>query len=313
MTKSFKGATSSVMLTPRTDIPFVSLVIPVYNEEKVLPLLMPRLEPLLAGFTNGWEIVFIDDGSRDSTLAQLNDLHQQNPNIKILSFSRNFGQEAAVVAGLRHAGGDVVIPLDSDLQDPPELIPQMIAKWQEGYDVVLATRKSRMEDSRAKRFFAEKFYAIYNAFASTPIPANTASFRLMDRKVVEAFKLLPTPSRFIRGALAWVGFQTTALYFDRKKRAAGMTGWSAARLMHKALEGFYYYAARLLRCWSLVVLLGGLWCLLAGWFGFATFNLLAFALGLLLIQNAIGNETLFRTLHDLQHRPEYIIAHKIGF
>jgi polyisoprenyl-phosphate glycosyltransferase len=301
-----------MMLTPRSQIPFVSLVIPVYNEEKVLPILLPRLAPILEGLTRGWEIVFIDDGSKDSTLTQLTELHRQNPNIKVLSFSRNFGQEAAVVAGIRHATGEVIIPIDADLQDPPELIPEMIARWQEGYDVVLATRESRREDTRAKRFFAEKFYAIYNACATTPIPANTASFRLMDRKVVEAFKLLPNPSRFIRGALAWVGFATTAVYFDRKKRAAGMTGWSAARLLHKALEGFYYYAARLLRLWSLIVLFFGLWCMIAGWFGVASFHLIAFSVGVLLIQCAIGNETLFRTLNDMQQRPEYIIAERMG-
>lgn len=300
------------MNSPRSQFPSVSLVIPVFNEEKVLHLLMARLEPILAGFIQGWEIIFIDDGSRDATLARLESMHQKDARIKVLALSRNFGQEPAVVAGLRHASGDVVIPIDADLQDPPELIPEMIAKWQEGFDVVLATRRSRLEDTHAKRFFAERFYAIYNACATTPIPPNTASFRLMDRKVVEAFRLLPNPSRFIRGALAWVGFSTTAIYFDRKQRAAGMSGWSAARLLHKALEGFYYYAARLLRGWSLITLIVGLWCILAAWFGFATFNLIALGLGVLLIQAAIGNETHFRTLNDSQNRPEYIISRKIG-
>jgi glycosyltransferase involved in cell wall biosynthesis len=297
----------------RSIIPSVSLVIPVYNEEKVLPVLMARLEPLLARFTSGWEIVFVDDGSRDSTLHQITLLAQQHPQIRILSFSRNFGQQAAVVAGLHHARYQVVIPMDADLQDPPELITEMIAKWQDGYDVVLATRRSRAEDTHAKRFFAEKFYTIFNVFATTPIPANTCYYRLMDKKVLEAVKKLPNTSRFLRGALAWVGFKTTAVYFDREKRAAGMSGWTAARLLHLALEGFYYYAAKLLRGWSLISLAFGFWCLFAAWVGIASSTTITLGIGILLIQVAIGNETHFRTLQDLQHRPEYIIAHKIGF
>ncbi len=280
-----------------------------------MPLLLDRLTPILkAHETSGgaWELIFVDDGSTDATLAMIEQYHQQNPSIKAVSFSRNFGQEAAIVAGLRHASNEVIIPLDADLQDPPELIPQMIALWQQGYDVVMGQRRTRGGDSAAKRLTAKWFYSIYNRSTSQTVPENTASFRLMDRQVVEAVISMPHPSRFLRGALTWAGFRSTTLLFDRDARSHGLSRWTALRLFNKALEGFFYYATRPLRAWSFVALVFGGWCLLAGVFGFATFDLLAMGLGILLIQSAIGNEAHFYNLQDTQKRPEYVVARMIG-
>ncbi len=299
----------------RSHTPPLSLVISVLNEENSLEPLFARLNPILhtheaAG--GEWEIVFVDDGSTDRTLELLEAYHAQNPRIKAVSFSRNFGQESAIVAGLRYATGEVVIPLDADLQDPPELIPQMIAQWQKGFDVVLAARRTRGGDTPAKRHSAKLFYVLYNHSTSQKVPENTASFRLMDRKVVNAVVQLPHPSRFLRGALTWAGFSTTLIYFDREARVNGLSRWTALRLICKALEGFFYYATRPLRFWSFVALAMGGLCILAGVFGFSTFDLLAMGLGVLLVQSAVGNEAHFYTLQDTQQRPEYIVAKTIG-
>lgn len=296
-------------------LPSLSLVISVLNEEKALPMLLSRLQPILQEYEvrgGKWEIIFIDDGSTDTTLAMIEELHQKDGRIKAVSFSRNFGQEAAIVAGLRHASGEVIIPLDADLQDPPELIPQMIAKWQEGYDVVMGQRRTRGGDTPAKRLTAKWFYVIYNRSTTLTVPENTASFRLMDRQVVEAVIRLPHPSRFLRGALTWAGFRSTTILFDREARSHGLSRWTALRLFTKALEGFFYYATRPLRAWSFVALAFGGWCILAGLLGFSTFDLLAMGLGVLLIQSAIGNEAHFYNLQDTQKRPEYVVAHLIG-
>lgn len=299
----------------RTHIPSLSLIISVLNEEKALPLLFARLNPILQAHEaagGAWEIVFVDDGSTDTTLAMIEEYHAQNPRIKAVSFSRNFGQEAAVVAGLRHATGEVIIPLDADLQDPPELIPQMITKWQEGYDVVMGQRLTRAGDPPSKRLSAKWFYVVYNRSTAQTVPENTASFRLMDKRVVEAVISMPHPSRFLRGALTWAGFRSTTILFDREARSHGFSRWSALKLLNKAMEGFFYYATRPLRIWSFVALAFGGWCLLAGLLGFGTFDLLTMGLGILLIQSAIGNEAHFYNLQDTQKRPEYVVAKKIG-
>lgn len=190
----------------------LSLVVPVYNEEEAVFLFVDRIKKTFA-FTTGirLEYVFINDGSSDSTLDCLLALQQSNSSIRIVDFSRNFGKEAALTAGLRIATGQVVVPIDVDLQDPPELILEMIAKWNEGYDVVVGRRVKRDSDSLAKRITATWFYRVHNRIADPKIPENVGDFRLMDRAVVDALNALPESRRFMKGLFAWVGFKTACI------------------------------------------------------------------------------------------------------
>jgi glycosyltransferase involved in cell wall biosynthesis len=184
-----------------------------------------------------WEMVCINDGSKDDTLEQLLALHQKDPRVVVIDLSRNFGKEAALTAGLDNARGDCAIPLDADLQDPPELIPELLAKWREGYDVVNAVRLSRDGESWLKRASAHAFYRVINRMSDVDIPADTGDFRLLSRPVLEAIKTLPERRRFMKGLFAWVGFRTANVYYHREARYAGSTNWNYWRLWNFAVEG----------------------------------------------------------------------------
>jgi glycosyltransferase involved in cell wall biosynthesis len=184
-----------------------------------------------------WEMVCINDGSKDNTLEQLLALHQKDSRVVVIDLSRNFGKEAALTAGLDHTLGDCAIPLDADLQDPPEVIPELLAKWQEGFDVVNAVRLSRDGESWFKRASAHTFYRIINRMSEVDIPADTGDFRLLSRPVLDALKTLPERRRFMKGLFAWVGFQTTSIYYRREPRYAGKTKWNYWRLWNFAVEG----------------------------------------------------------------------------
>jgi glycosyltransferase involved in cell wall biosynthesis len=184
-----------------------------------------------------WEMVCINDGSKDDTLEQLLALHQKDSRVVVIDLSRNFGKEAALTAGLDNARGDCAIPLDADLQDPPELIPELLAKWREGYDVVNAVRLSRDGESWLKRASAHAFYRVINRMSDVDIPADTGDFRLLSRPVLEAIKTLPERRRFMKGLFAWVGFRTANVYYHREARYAGSTNWNYWRLWNFAVEG----------------------------------------------------------------------------
>jgi len=219
------------------DHPEVSLVVPCHNEAENLSALYGRVLAVMEQTGMSWEMVCINDGSKDDTLEHLLALHQKDPRVIVLDLSRNFGKEAALTAGLDHARGDCAIPLDADLQDPPELIHELLAKWQEGYDVVNAVRLSRDGESWLKRASAHAFYRIINRMSDVDIPADTGDFRLLSRPVLEAIKMLPERRRFMKGLFAWVGFHTASVHYHREPRHAGKTKWNYWRLWNFAVEG----------------------------------------------------------------------------
>lgn len=241
-----------VEITARTEI-FLSLVIPVFNEEAVIAALLERIEKVFAERREiTLEMVFVNDGSDDGTLACLLEKQRNDPRIVIVDLSRNFGKEAALSAGLQTARGGAVVPLDADLQDPPELIPAMLAKWREGYDVVLGRRAQRTTDFWAKRLSARWFYRIHNMFAELKLRENVGDFRLMDRGVVDALNTLPESCRFMKGLFAWAGFRTACIDYIRPARAAGTSKFNAWRLWNFALDGITSFSTAPLRIWTYI-------------------------------------------------------------
>lgn len=230
--------------------PELSIVVPMYNEEKNLSELFTRLTETLTEIGMSYEIVCINDGSRDNTLGKAIEFCKQDSHIRIIDLSRNFGKEIALSAGIEYAQGKAVIPIDSDLQDPPELIVELVTKWQEGFDVVYATRHSRQGESWLKRSTANYFYRLVGRISEVPIPANTGDFRLLDRKVVEALKQLPERNRFMKGLFAWVGFRQTSVYFDRLPRYKGITSWNFWKLWNFALDGITAFSILPLKLWT---------------------------------------------------------------
>jgi polyisoprenyl-phosphate glycosyltransferase len=236
----------------RPDFPLISIVAPCYNEaDAIAPFVAAMMDIIKAGEAR-YELVFVDDGSTDDTRMQLSALADRHSQIRVISFSRNFGKEAALTAGLDYAEGDAVVVLDVDLQDPPELIAEFIEKWREGYDVVYATRSDRGADTFAKRFTAGGFYRLFNKISAVKIPENTGDYRLMDRRVVETIKILPERSRFMKGLFAWVGFKSVGVAYARPARAAGETKFNFWRLWNFAIDGIASFSTAPLRVWSYV-------------------------------------------------------------
>ncbi|NDU92765.1 MAG: glycosyltransferase family 2 protein [Ferrovum sp.] len=217
--------------------PTLSLIVPMHNEAANISPFYERVRSVLDPLGESWEMVCVNDGSQDATLPRLLTLHAQDPRVVIIDLSRNFGKEAALTAGLDHVRGAAVIPMDADLQDPPELIPKLLARWREGFEVVLAIRSSRTSDSFIKRTTARLFYRFINRLSTVPIPSNAGDFRLMSREVVDAIKQLPERRRFMKGLFAWVGFKTAEVHYQRPPRHAGQTNFNYWRLWNFALEG----------------------------------------------------------------------------
>jgi glycosyltransferase involved in cell wall biosynthesis len=231
----------------------ISIVTPFYNEQEGIAVYYRSVCDVMAKVPGcDFEIVCVDDGSRDETLKRLVALSEKDARVQVIELSRNFGKEAALTAGLEAAQGDAVIPFDADLQDPPELIPQMIEAWRQGAEIVLARRTDRSSDSYLKRKTAAMFYSVHNRLSTVRIPENVGDFRLMDRVVVEAVKQLPEQQRFMKGLFAWVGFKTETLDYTRNARAAGTTKFSGFRLWNLALEGITSFSSVPLRVWSYV-------------------------------------------------------------
>jgi len=239
-------------------MPLLSMVVPFFNEAETIAGFRAALLPVLESIPGtAWEIICVDDGSTDATLPALIVL-AADPRFKIIELSRNFGKEAALTAGLDAARGDAVIPIDADLQDPPELIPEMIAAWRNGAEVVLARRADRSADGMMKRKTAAWFYRLHNRLSKTKIPENVGDFRLMDRVVVEALKQLPERQRFMKGLFAWVGFRTVTIDYVRARRAAGATKFSAFALWNFALEGLTSFSTAPLKIWTYLGAVGAL-------------------------------------------------------
>lgn len=246
--------------------PLLSVVVPVYNERAVLPLLHARLTAVLSGLPLRYEIVLVDDGSRDGSDIDMADLAARVPHVRAVRLSRNFGKEAALTAGIAHAKGDAVVVLDADLQDPPELIPQMIEAWQAGADVVAMRRRTRAGETAVKKLSAHLFYRLLNRVSAVDIPEDTGDFRLMSRKAVDALGQLPERNRYMKGLFAWIGLPTTVLLYDRAPRAAGQTKWDYPGLLRLAFEGITSFSVAPLRIAMVLGLLTALTgVLFGGW------------------------------------------------
>ena len=305
----------------------LSVIVPVYNEELNIEYLFERLLSVLETLDTSYEIVCVNDGSKDNTLKCLIEHHHRNPVIKVVNLSRNFGKEVALSAGLDYATGAAVVPIDADLQDPPELIKELVEKWREGYDVVYATRRSRGEESWLKQTTANAFYKIIGKMSRVPIPRNTGDFRLLDRRVVEAIKQMPERTRFMKGLFAWVGFKQTSVLFDRPQRYKGTTTWNYWRLWNFAIDGITSFSFLPLKVWSYVGVTISLVSFLYATFliyrtllygvdlpGYASIMVaILFLGGIQLVTLGIIGEYLSRVYEEVKGRPLYLVRDAYGF
>jgi len=227
--------------------PLLSIVIPFFNEDEVLTSCHQRVVAVLDSIGQACEIIYVDDGSHDDSWSQVISFTAKHHVIRCIKLSRNFGKEAAMTAGMLNTAGRALILLDADLQDPPELIPQMVSEWESGYDVVNMQRKERHGENWLKRTTAYLFYKLINRLADIEMPRNVGDFRLLDRKVVDVINNLPERNRFMKGLLSWPGFNTCTLQFDRDARQAGITKWNYTKLIHLAFEGITSFSIRPLR------------------------------------------------------------------
>ncbi|MFC4321294.1 glycosyltransferase family 2 protein [Litchfieldia salsa] len=226
----------------------LTILVPAYNEEDVLQQLYDRLNKVISSVPSyQFEILFVNDGSKDHTLSIIKKIRERDKGVSYLNLSRNFGKEIAMIAGLDHAKGDAVIIIDADLQDPPELIPEMIKYWEMGYDDVYAKRKSRSGESWFKKWSSSTFYKLLQKITKIPIQENTGDFRLLDRRCVEALKQIRETQRYTKGMFSWIGYHKMELLFDRDSRAAGETKWNYARLVDLAIEGITSFTTAPLR------------------------------------------------------------------
>ena len=306
----------------------ISLVIPMYYEEKVVEECYKRVKKSLKGI-NQYEsdIIFINDGSKDKTLDILQSIANQDKTVKIISFSRNFGHQAAVTAGLKEVTGDAIVIIDADLQDPPELIPEMMKLWEEGNEVIYGKRKSRKGESAFKLFTAKMFYKTLNALSDVEIPKDTGDFRLVDRKVVDTINKMPEHNKFLRGLFSWVGYKQMPFEYEREERFAGETKYPLGKMLKLALDGIISFSTKPLK------LLGGLGiisifisiCILiyalisyafklnnlsAGWTSIMV--TVTFFAGVQLVSLWIMSEYIGRIYDETKQRPQYIIDKKIN-
>jgi glycosyltransferase involved in cell wall biosynthesis len=308
--------------------PVLSMIAPVKDEEAAIAPFIERVAPILdALFADGaWEILFVDDGSEDNTLAAIVQAHGRDPRIKALSLSRNFGKEAALTAGLDFALGQAVIPIDVDLQDPPEVIGAMLAKWRDGYEVVYGVRTNRETDSLPKRLTADLYYRAHNYLSSDKIPEHAGDFRLLDRSVVEVIKAMPERNRFMKGLFAWSGFRQAAVEYARAERAVGKTKFRYWRLWTLALDGITSASTMPLRIWSYIGVVIAFFTLLYALYvvaktlifgadvaGYPSLMVaILFFGGLQLISLGVLGEYVGRILIETKRRPLYVIRKKVG-
>jgi glycosyltransferase involved in cell wall biosynthesis len=308
--------------------PLLSVVVPVKNEEDAILPFVTRVGAILdvIAADSGWEILFVDDGSTDATLAAIVAANQLDARVRALSLSRNFGKEAALSAGLDHARGNAVIPMDADMQDPPEVLPEMIAKWREGHDMVFAVRRCRASDGWAKRLTAGLYYRAHNAVSADKIPENAGDFRLLDRKVVDVIRAMPERNRFMKGLFAWAGFRQTSVEYDRAERETGTTKFNYWKLWTLALDGITSASTVPLRIWSYVGALIALFAL--GYAGFIAVRTMLLGIsvpgyasimvsvlflgGVQLISLGVLGEYVGRILTETKQRPLYVVRDTVG-
>jgi len=230
----------------------LSIIVPMFNEEDVIPTFFSEIMLVIERLDLEWEIICVNDGSRDRTWELLTTCQKQDSRIKLVNFSRNFGKERALTAGIDYATGDAVVPIDADLQDPPEVIALMVARWREGFDVVNAVRSNRKHDTLAKRLTAKMFYRVLNALSDVEIPADTGDFRLLSRRAYEALRELGEQRRFMKGIFSWVGYPTATVEYERKSRLAGSTKFNYWKLWNFAIEGITSFSTAPLKVASYV-------------------------------------------------------------
>jgi len=305
--------------------PELSIVLPVCDERENLPLLFHRLTAVLDAQGMAYEIIFVDDGSRDGSTALLHGLTLDDPRVKVVELARNFGHQVAVSAGLDFARGNAVVVMDADLQDPPEVLPRFIAKWREGYDVVYAIRQQR-KDGQLKRIAYATFYRMLRRVANVDIPLDSGDFCIMDRKVVDLLRSMPERNRFVRGIRSWVGLSQIGLPYERQARHGGQPKYTFGRLMLLALDGFISFSHTPLRVASLLGLGISLlsFCLAAFYFikklstglsppGFATLVVAVFFLaGMQLITVGVMGEYIGRIFDEVKRRPLYVVRRVTG-
>lgn len=303
-----------------------SILVPVYNEQEVLKLFYETATKHLDTLNEDYEFIFVNDGSKDNTRLILKELAEKDKRVKVVNFSRNFGQQAAELAALKYSTGEAVVIMDCDLQDPPEVALEMIEKWKEGYEVVHGKRKKRKGETFFKKFTAHAYYRFLRKITGMDIPTDTGEFKLYDRKVVEALLTLPEHNRYLRGLATWVGFRQTEVYFDRPSRTAGVTKWTLKKMIKLAEDGIlansayplklsikfglFFVINALLAFITFIVLsivgvnFGGL----VAWF-FPTVALLA---GCIMVLNGFSNVYIGRIYDEVKGRPNYIVGETIN-
>lgn len=312
----------------RTSSHKLSIVVPCYNEEAVINETHQRLAAMVDALPGmECELIYVDDGSRDNTLGLLREAAAGDPRVRVLALSRNFGHQVALSAGLEHASGDAVVSIDADLQDPPEVIPEMLDRWRDGADIVYGQREQREGEPALRLLAIRTFYRVINWLSSTPIPMDTGDFRLVDRRVVDALLAMPERDRFLRGMVAWTGFQQEYVRYPRASRFAGVTKYPVKKLVHLAVDGIMSFSLIPLR--------------LAVWMGFFVATLscvgivyavvvrlttsawvqgwamlmvgLLFLGGVQLIFLGVIGEYLGRIYMELKQRPLYFVKERLGF
>jgi polyisoprenyl-phosphate glycosyltransferase len=305
----------------------LSVVLPCYNEEEVLEATHTRLTKVLSAMAGDYELVFVNDGSSDRTGEILDGFAAKDHHVRVIHFSRNFGQQFAVTAGFDYASGDCILLMDTDLQDPPELIPDMFSLWQQGHDIVYGQRTNRDGETRVKKMTSQWFYRTLNALSDVNMPLDTGDFRLVDRSAADAFISMREPDRFVRGMVSWVGFDQKALGYRRAARAAGTTKWNYAKLSLLAADGIMSFSLAPLRLVLVmgftivgIAILGGLFAVfnrlftdnwVSGWTGL--FFAIMFMGGVQLTVLGVIGEYVGRIYMAAKQRPLYIVRRKVGF
>jgi dolichol-phosphate mannosyltransferase len=307
--------------------PVYSLVLPIFNEEAVIPLLLRRLDDLMTKLDAPAEVIFIDDGSSDTSPIVLEAKARADSRYRFVKLSRNFGHQIAISTGMERASGDAVIVMDADLQDPPEVVLEMIAKWKDGFEIVYAQRLSRDGETSFKRITANLFYRLIARLSEVDIPRNVGDFRLVDRKALDAFLAMPERERFVRGMFAWIGFRQAVVSFHRPARAAGETKYSLTKMLRLAANGVVSFSDAPLRLalWAGLAISGlamvygvcviGMWLagahLERGWS--STIVLIAFLGGANMLMTGILGVYVGRIYSEVKRRPLYLVDRAIGF
>ena len=307
--------------------PIISVVVPVYNEEAVVHESYSRLKVMLDGLNEPYELIFVNDGSRDATTAMIRKICDSDSTVRLIDFARNFGHQTAITAGMDYASGEAIIVIDADLQDPPEVIPEMIAKWREGFDVVYGQRAQRKGETLFKRFTSAAFYRVLNKLTDVDIPVDTGDFRLIDRKVCDALKQVKERNRYIRGIISWLGFRQTGVEFIREKRFAGETKYPLKKMLRfafDAITSFSYKPLKLATYVGVTISLTGFGYLMVvlyqkmfttstvtGWASMMAVNL--FFNGVVLLMLGIIGEYIGRIYDEAKGRPLYVIREELNF